>query len=103
MGNQCSCYHKEDEIEIKTRENLLKLRKVSVDTDIQKEFELQNTEDAKQISPSKIKYEESEKQKHNEPKNLEKLKTVDSSTCNFIENNTTYSYLVKGSNSVVVA
>ena len=77
MGNECSCYHKEDDIEIKTRENLLKLRKVSVDSTLQKEFELKNTEAVKSEktnSPSKIKYEESERQKN--PDNLEKMKTV---------------------------
>ena len=81
MGNECSCYHKEDEIEIKTRENLLKLRKVSVDSTLQKEFE--NTEAVKSEktnSPSKIKYEESERQK--DPENLDKMKTFDSSNLN---------------------
>lgn len=80
MGSECSCYHKEDEIEMRTRENLLRLRKVSVDSTLQKEFELKNTEAVKSEntnSPSKTKYEESEKQK--DPQNLDKLKTVDSS------------------------
>lgn len=79
MGNECSCYHKEDEIEIKTRENLLKLRKVSVDSTLQKEFEVKNeaAKFEKTNSPSKIKYEESERQK--DPENLDKMKTIDSS------------------------
>ena len=80
MGNECSCTDEpQDEIEINTKNNLIKLKKVKVDADIiKKELERQQRENAKIINESdnlNIKINGQEQ----EIRDLEKQKTNDSS------------------------
>ena len=72
MGN-CNCSEKEDEVEIETKGGLLKLKKVMLDYDFQKELEQKKQEACvkETAKPKEI--------KNKECKDIEKLKTNDSS------------------------
>jgi len=87
MGNGCSCYEKDDEIELNTKTNLLKLKKIKLDSSFKKEMNLNNQEPAKENLSLKVMKEGEQKknedvQKLIEAKNLEKVETIDSNSSN---------------------
>lgn len=75
MGNQCACYQKEDEVELATREQLLRLHRIELDSSFANEVEKQIQELAKKetVDPLEKKIYTMDKLGTTESSNIKKV------------------------------
>lgn len=77
MGN-CNCNGTNDEIELQTERNLIKLKKVKLDESFEKNLDFKAQE--------KVKIDDSSQKKNQNGKKFDSFKTADSKDFNLIRN-----------------